>query len=278
MKNKFLILSGLFFPIFIQAQTNTFPANGNVGIGTQSPLASLDVRDGHILVKNLANETNESVTMIDHSLGFGPYKNFGTSLRTFTENAGSNSYALQFFTQGSHITGQTEKLRISGNGNLGIGTTNPTERLQVNGNIKWGINSNYMYSGHDGIGVYFEQISNVADENKIRFQTSRSGDAANYAQLFIDATNGFSFRTLGNANGNVGIGTGTPTEKLSVNGKIRAHEIKVEMANWPDYVFEQDYKIFCRICLRLKMLKPMVLNWVMWLKSYLRTRKSLRFI
>ncbi|KQR70901.1 hypothetical protein ASF92_05700 [Pedobacter sp. Leaf176] len=43
--------------------------------------------------------------------------------------------------------------------------------------------------------------------------------------------------------GKVGIGTFNPTEKLSVNGKIRAHEIKVEMANWPDYVFEQDYKI-----------------------------------
>jgi hypothetical protein len=44
------------------------------------------------------------------------------------------------------------------------------------------------------------------------------------------------------ANGNVGIGTATPTEKLSVNGKIRAKEIKVETTNWPDYVFEPTYK------------------------------------
>ena len=44
-------------------------------------------------------------------------------------------------------------------------------------------------------------------------------------------------------NGNVGIGTPTPTEKLSVNGKIRAKEIKVETSNWPDYVFEADYKV-----------------------------------
>ncbi|MNK15610.1 hypothetical protein D3C87_337570 [compost metagenome] len=43
--------------------------------------------------------------------------------------------------------------------------------------------------------------------------------------------------------GNVGIGTLTPTEKLSVNGKIRAQEIKVETANWPDYVFEPSYKL-----------------------------------
>ncbi|MDN3588113.1 hypothetical protein QWY86_15625 [Pedobacter aquatilis] len=42
--------------------------------------------------------------------------------------------------------------------------------------------------------------------------------------------------------GNVGIGTESPMEKLSVNGKIRAHEIKVELQNWPDYVFQLDYK------------------------------------
>ncbi len=43
-------------------------------------------------------------------------------------------------------------------------------------------------------------------------------------------------------NGNVGIGTATPAEKLSVNGKIRAKEIKVETNNWPDYVFEEGYQ------------------------------------
>ncbi len=45
------------------------------------------------------------------------------------------------------------------------------------------------------------------------------------------------------SNGNVGIGTPSPTHKLSVNGNIRAHEIKVETANWPDYVFAKDYKL-----------------------------------
>ncbi|SES20151.1 hypothetical protein [Pedobacter rhizosphaerae] len=44
-------------------------------------------------------------------------------------------------------------------------------------------------------------------------------------------------------NGNVGIGTATPKEKLSVNGKIRAHEVKVETANWPDYVFQPGYDL-----------------------------------
>ncbi|MBB5622115.1 hypothetical protein HDE69_003180 [Pedobacter cryoconitis] len=43
--------------------------------------------------------------------------------------------------------------------------------------------------------------------------------------------------------GNIGIGTFSPKEKLSVNGRVRAKEIMVENENWPDYVFEEGYKI-----------------------------------
>ncbi|WP_286863332.1 MULTISPECIES: hypothetical protein [Sphingobacterium] len=46
-------------------------------------------------------------------------------------------------------------------------------------------------------------------------------------------------------NGNVGIGTANPQDKLSVNGKIRAHEIRVttNAADWPDYVFEENHPL-----------------------------------
>lgn len=43
--------------------------------------------------------------------------------------------------------------------------------------------------------------------------------------------------------GRVGIGTMTPQEALSVNGAVRAQSIKVETANWPDFVFKPDYKL-----------------------------------
>lgn len=43
-------------------------------------------------------------------------------------------------------------------------------------------------------------------------------------------------------NGNVGIGTNSPQDPLSVNGRIRAREVKVEVANWPDYVFNKGYE------------------------------------
>lgn len=132
-------------------------ANDKIGFGTQQPLAKLDIRGGNILIKNLTNTTGESVPMIMQSLSFGNYTTFGTSINSSTESADHNSYALQFLTQETHATGLVEKMRVS-------------------------------------------------------------------------------------ANGNVGIGTATPQEKLSVNGKIRAHEVKVQTSNWPDYVFEESYK------------------------------------
>jgi hypothetical protein len=43
--------------------------------------------------------------------------------------------------------------------------------------------------------------------------------------------------------GFVGIGTTRPREALSVNGNICSKQVKVEIINWPDYVFTAKYKI-----------------------------------
>ncbi|SUJ02419.1 Uncharacterised protein [Sphingobacterium spiritivorum] len=67
-----------------------------------------------------------------------------------------------------------------------------------------------------------------------------------------DATGGFlTFNTDNNiermrldAKGKLLLGTTVSGgELLSVNGNIRAQEIKVEAANWPDYVFKPEYRL-----------------------------------
>ncbi len=45
-------------------------------------------------------------------------------------------------------------------------------------------------------------------------------------------------------NGSVGIGTTTSgAYKLAVDGHVRAREIRVDQDTWPDYVFEEDYRL-----------------------------------
>lgn len=44
-------------------------------------------------------------------------------------------------------------------------------------------------------------------------------------------------------NGNIGIGITNPTEKLSVNGNIKAKKIIATQTGWADYVFDKEYKL-----------------------------------
>jgi hypothetical protein len=121
--------------VYFKDGGNSSILSGRFGIGTATPLAKLEVKNGNILVRNGLNVDNNSSIMIAHSISESNYDTFGTSIRTITQSSGANVYGIQFFTQESHITGQTEKLRIQGNGNVGIGTTNPDSKLTVAGNI-----------------------------------------------------------------------------------------------------------------------------------------------
>lgn len=66
---------------------------------------------------------------------------------------------------------------------------------------------------------------------------------ANAMENLVFATSNGSYFNKITMDGNLGIGMEAPKEKLSVNGNIRTKEIKVETANWPDYVFRPDYKL-----------------------------------
>jgi hypothetical protein len=61
----------------------------------------------------------------------------------------------------------------------------------------------------------------------------------------IFSANGASLAIKAIQNGNVGIGTPAPDEKLTVKGKIHAQEVRVDMLGplVPDYVFANDYKL-----------------------------------
>jgi hypothetical protein len=127
-------------------------------------------------------------------------------------------------------------------GNSGIGTVNPQASLDIVKSYDASQTKalKMFYSGSWGYQSYAKDF---------RFLDIESSEEGKILQLNAYGM-GLGYNPPGYAspdklyiNGNVGIGTETPREKLSVNGKIRAKEIKVETANWPDYVFSNSYHL-----------------------------------
>lgn len=84
-------------------------------------------------------------------------------------------------------------------------------------------------------GLYDKSII-IANEfkypgNDIKFTTTAPSESWATTKLIIKN------------NGNIGIGTETPDAKLAVNGDIHTREVRVDLNNWPDYVFDENYNL-----------------------------------
>lgn len=204
---------------------------GNVGIGMTAPGAPLHVfRDfGNGASGNIAIFGSKSFWTVNDweglQLGF-------TQLRSIYE--GGSKWGLGIRTGASDGIGH-EVMRITGSGKVGIGTSNPEYSLDISGNGRFA-----------AIGVPLQIKSTNQNDNIVQLahmngMNSYLGINSSGAITFANAS-GEAVMNVGQT-GYVGIGTNTPDEMLSVNGKIRAREVKVEAANWPDYVFNEGYSV-----------------------------------
>jgi len=152
-------------------------------------------------------------------------------------------------------------LVIDGGGNVGVGTLNPRAKIDVASYVNDGLLGSVLgrlvegddtgsgtFIGVRGFGTQSEfNGKSFAIEHSFYGETNSSinfyrGNARTGGYLTFSTNSNYETMRI-DPNGNVGIGTATPNEKLAVNGKIRAKEIKVEPTGWSDYVFEDDYKI-----------------------------------
>ncbi len=184
---------------------------GSVGIGTAAPVGLLDIRSNNPQVNIGGNQgTNIRVNSATGSIYF-PTTSAGTWGSIIENYVGAFSDTTSLLFSTSYGGAATEKMRITGSGNVGIGITNPGAKLQVlrgsaqrvfdvNADYGTGVTGNYIASTVDArYGT-----SSTGNLTAFRVDATQSGSGASYAGLFMG--------------GNVGIGTASPLGALDVNG------------------------------------------------------------
>jgi len=161
MKSRLItfLATGFCFIAMVHAQTNEFPASGNVGIGTTAPSALLHILTGGSVSPSYPSSTIQGdifglMQADNNAMEFGVGKGINTRrawiLARHASTAGFGKYyatlhlqpGLDDMSQYRGVAiGYTAssslplQVGLAVNGNVGIGTTNPQAKLAVNGTV-----------------------------------------------------------------------------------------------------------------------------------------------
>ena len=186
--------------------------NNRVGIGTTTPSTDLEVSStgaNGIVISKTSNQAQVSgrlfFTNDTPTEGFALFNSSGTLQ--------INSAAIPNDTSGNN------KISIIGSsGNVGIGTTTPTSRLHSVTTQSGPVD----YTNRAAIlGINNSTDTLYANSVGVAGKVSTSGGFAIYGDASLAGGWAGYFDGKGYFSGNVGIGTGFPTQKLHVNGNAR---------------------------------------------------------
>jgi hypothetical protein len=179
--------------------------DGNVGIGTTSPVQPLHIA-GVSSLTGVEIEGNRPEIFLDHTSAAGfagglSFQQSGTSEMEFFYD--SNNDEINIWDS----IGATSRVVFERTGNVGIGTTTPSDPFHVVGSARFqesGDVSNFgqIYTASDYL--YFTSYGTAADSGGMKFLVN---DAGTEALTIL-------------ANGNVGIGATSPISRLHVATNI----------------------------------------------------------
>lgn len=247
MKNK-LILLAFALAGRLPAQVEVV-SNGNVGIGTTSPAVKLVVENlsgGPVSRFNAANaalqiyadDSTPSVTGSANTVTLSSTRLSGGALPKL-RLAGQSG--IEFAVDANSV-----RAVIDTNGNVGVGTSSPGyvgSSLQIQKDqdaTTRALVKNDSSGSSSAAEVTFNAYGNS--------WTLGMGSLANNSNAFyigkdvatgIPAAKYFSITT----SGQVGIGTASPTQKLEVNGSVKATSFISSTTTYADFVFKPDYQL-----------------------------------
>jgi hypothetical protein len=232
MKKTVIMLAIIAISYAANAQ-NTFPATGNVGIGTTTPATKLAVAP-----TSTSNTVDQTISVIQASgtTAFGGFigqRAVPSNTRQGLVVSGSSSLTLNAqnynidFVTGAITPADDSNLsmRITSGGNVGIGTATPLTKLHV-------VGSEIRITGTGTSGpTSAANVTFYDSDNSTRRGFIGDGASANTdLYMLADAGGGLNFGSNGvaskmfiNTAGNVGIGTITPSRPLDVNGYVQTN-------------------------------------------------------
>jgi hypothetical protein len=190
-------------------------SSGNVGIGTTSPSTTL-----HTFGRIRSSNTNTSgagdaagvYELGDNSNGF--WRGAANSITVAGNYTHIGGYdGIIFTSSNASIGSQSERMRITSGGNVGIGTTSPTSKLHVFNSAGPSIITNETYNG-------ITSLWNSSDGSIVIF-----GSTSNHPLAFY-SNNAERMRIT--SGGNVLVGTTTDSgAKFQVNGTMQTSNVVV---------------------------------------------------
>jgi hypothetical protein len=206
-----------------------FTAAGNVGIGTASPESIVHIAQANsggktiLYIDNNASSALNNEATIKFSVDAGASSTVGgAEISTVNVNAGNGNSDLTFKTFNAS-SGLTEKVRITNDGNVGIGTTSPAYKLSVltTGTLGFSLLTNTSTVGGPQIDLYDsgraqETVISSTDGTTVGTYIASYSNHPLLFGTYAASTPTAKMTIL--PGGNVGIGTASPTQKLEVNG------------------------------------------------------------
>lgn len=266
--------------------SNIYNTNGgNVGIGTANPQEKIDVNGNIYIGGNFYKAGNLAAVNSGISgwsteggvlTGFNSGRVVGIGQTTSgyagmgISSGGTPLGAMYYDHYGNNISiaswgGRNIMLMPEGGGKVGIGL-NPSQKLEVAGNIKAG----RFYMGDNQYGTYSPGVGTdgwnvgVTTSGLFAVVNTWGGYQPVYAsdyyvasrgqwvsQLFGGGGSGGQWQANGSSlyynNGNVGIGTANPVQKLDVQGNINVGGSAIYMSNSGNYYYGDGSNLAARM-------------------------------
>jgi len=191
------------------ADVMVLQGNGNVGIGTPSPTRRLEISEG-----GNGNSKEAIFRLIGtNTLGAGSSVSEIVSRQVVGGGAEEAAMDIRVRQINGLFASPNTVMTLEGGGNVGIGTTAPTEKFVVNGSVN-SINQSASFA----TGPYRATMDIISSIKLVRIGSVKgavtpTGDEGEVA-FFVNSVE----KARIDKDGNFGVGTTNPSEKLDVEG------------------------------------------------------------